>query len=291
VSERPVAGAGGLAALGRLVLRQRLGAPGLGVLVLVTATCFLAPLLARTDPTVQDLGQRFQPPSLAHPLGTDHLGRDLFARIVHGGRHTLGGAVLAVTILSVVGLVVGGLAGYLGGLPDALLMRATDAVLSFPYLVLALALAATFSPSLLTVVVAVAFTWWGHYARVIRGMVLTLRAMPFVEAARAVGGGHGHLLRRHILPGVVPPMIVLSSLDLGLVVLSVAALSYLGLGVQPPAPEWGMMLNESRLFMFTAPNLMLFPGTMIFITVLAANLVGDALRDGLDPRHAGRRLR
>ena len=168
-------------------------------------------------------------------------------------------------------------------------MRLTDAVLSFPYLVLALALAATFSPSLLTVVVAVALTWWGHYARVIRGMVLAIRETPFVEAAHAVGAGHLHMIGRHVLPNVVAPIVVLSTLDLGLIVLSVAALSYLGLGVQPPAPEWGMMLNESRLFMFTAPHLMLAPGATIFVTVLAANLVGDALRDALDPRHGLRR--
>jgi ABC-type dipeptide/oligopeptide/nickel transport system permease subunit len=284
----PAAGAG-VRALGRRVLRQRLAGPGLAVLVLVTAACLLAPVLVRTDPTAQDLGRRFEPPSLAAPLGTDHLGRDLLARVLHGGRNTLGGALLAVAVLSGLGLVIGGLAGYLGGLADALLMRATDAVLSFPYLVLALALAATFSPSLLTVVVAVALTWWGHYARVIRGMVLSLRETPYVEAARAVGAGPGHVLGRHVLPGILAPMIVLSTLDLGLVVLSVAALSYLGLGVQPPAPEWGMMLNESRLFMFLAPGLMLVPGFMIFVTVLAANLVGDALRDGLDPRYVGRR--
>jgi ABC-type dipeptide/oligopeptide/nickel transport system permease subunit len=213
----------------------------------------------------------------------------MLARIVHGGRNTLGGSLLAVAILSVLGTVIGGVAGYARGAVDTVLMRSTDAVLSFPYLVLALALAATFSPSLLTVVVAVALTWWGHYARVIRGMVLAIRETPFVEAAHAVGAGHFHLIGRHILPNTVAPIVVLSTLDLGLVVLSVAALSYLGLGVQPPAPEWGMMLNESRLFMFTAPHLMLVPGAAIFITVLAANLMGDALRDVLDPRRVLRR--
>jgi peptide/nickel transport system permease protein len=274
----------GVAAARRLLLRQRVGTAGLVVLALVVLVCLLAPHVAATDPTAQDLGNRFESPSWAHPLGTDQLGRDIFSRVVHGGRNTLGGALLAVAILSLLGVSIGGLAGYAGGLVDTLLMRATDAVLSFPYLVLALALAATFSPSLLTVVIAVALTWWGHYARVIRGMVLSIRETPFVHAAYAVGAGHRHLILRHVLPNVVPPMIVLSTLDLGLVVLSVAALSYLGLGVQPPTPEWGMMLNESRLFMFTAPHLMVFPGAMIFITVLAANLVGDALRDALDPR-------
>lgn len=270
-------------------VRPGVGLAGALVLLLVSFLAVGAPWVTRADPIAQDLARRFEPPGWGHPLGTDQLGRDILARVVHGGRYTLGGALLAVTILSLLGTVIGGAAGYARGVVDAVLMRLTDAVLSFPYLVLALALAATFSPSLLTVVVAVALTWWGHYARVIRGMVLAVRETPFVEAARAVGAGHLHLIGRHILPNVVAPIVVLSTLDLGLIVLSVAALSYLGLGVQPPAPEWGMMLNESRLFMFTAPHLMLVPGATIFVTVLAANLVGDALRDVLDPRHVLRR--
>jgi peptide/nickel transport system permease protein len=273
----------------RRLLRQRVGLVGAAVLALVGLLATLAPWVTWADPIAQDLGSRLEPPGWRHPLGTDQLGRDILARVVHGGRNTLGGSLLAVTILSMVGAVIGGLAGYARGAVDTVLMRLTDAVLSFPYLVLALALAATFSPSLLTVVVAVALTWWGHYARVIRGMVLAIRETPFVEAARAVGAGHLHMIGRHVLPNVVAPIVVLSTLDLGLIVLSIAALSYLGLGVQPPAPEWGMMLNESRLFMFTAPHLMLVPGATIFVTVLAANLVGDALRDVLDPRYVLRR--
>ena len=273
----------------RRFLRQPVGVVGFGVLLLVGLLAVLAPWVTPADPIAQDLSGRLEPPGWRHPLGTDQLGRDLLARIVHGGRNTLGGSLLAVAILSVLGTVIGGVAGYARGAVDTVLMRATDAVLSFPYLVLALALAATFSPSLVTVVVAVALTWWGHYARVIRGMVLAIRETPFVEAAHAVGAGHLHLIGRHVLPNAIAPIVVLSTLDLGLVVLSVAALSYLGLGVQPPAPEWGMMLNESRLFMFTAPHLMLVPGAAIFITVLAANLMGDALRDVLDPRRVLRR--
>jgi ABC-type dipeptide/oligopeptide/nickel transport system permease subunit len=149
---------------------------------------------------------------------------------------------------------------------------------------LALGLAAAFSPSLLTVVLAIAFTWWGHFSRVIHGMVLSIRDCEYVEAARALGAGHFRIILHHIFPNVVPPVLVLASLDLGLIVLAVATLSYLGLGIQPPAPEWGMMLKGSRLYMFLSPHLMIFPGLMIFITVLAANLFGDALRDVLDPR-------
>ena len=165
-------------------------------------------------------------------------------------------------------------------------MRLTDAVLTFPYLVLALALAATFSPSLLTVVVAVVAHLVGPLrAGDPRAWCSAIRATPFVETAHALGAGHLRVIGRHVLPNVVPPIVVLSTLDLGLIILSIAALSYLGLGVQPPAPEWGMMLNESRLFMFTAPHLMIVPGATIFVTVLAANLLGDALRDVLDPRY------
>jgi peptide/nickel transport system permease protein len=266
------------------LIRQTLGVAGLAVLVLVGLLSLAAPYLTTHDPRAQDLGKKLQPPSREYPLGTDQLGRDVLSRVLHGGRNTLGGSVLALAILSALGTVIGGLAGYAGGLLEALLMRVTDAVLTFPYLVLALALAAAFSPSLLTVVIAVSLTWWGHYARVMRGLVLGVCAMPFVETAHALGARHGRVIGRHVMPNVVPPLVVLSTLDLGLLILSIAALSYLGLGVQPPAPEWGMMLNESRLYMFTAPHLMIFPGTMIFVTVLAANLLGDALRDVLDPR-------
>lgn len=273
----------------RLVRRQRLGVAGLAVLLVVVLAALAAPYLVGADPTAQDLANKLEPPGWEHLLGTDQLGRDVLARVVHGGRNTLGGSLLALVILSALGAVIGGLAGYAGGVLETLLMRATDAVLTFPYLVLALALAAAFEPSLLTVVIAVSVTWWGHYARVIRGMVLSVRVTPYVETAHALGAGHGRVILRHVLPNVIPPIIVLSTLDLGLLVLSIAALSYLGLGVQPPAPEWGMMLNESRLFMFTAPHLMIFPGAMIFVTVLAANLLGDALRDVLDPRQVLKR--
>jgi ABC-type dipeptide/oligopeptide/nickel transport system permease subunit len=265
-------------------MRQTLGVAGLAVLVLVGLVSLAAPYLTSRDPRAQDLGNKLQPPSREYLLGTDQLGRDVLSRVLHGGRNTLGGSLLALAILSALGIVIGGLAGYAGGVLEALLMRVTDAVLTFPYLVLALALAAAFSPSLLTVVIAVSLTWWGHYARVMRGLVLGVCAMPFVETAHALGARHGRVIGRHVMPNVVPPLVVLSTLDLGLLILSIAALSYLGLGVQPPAPEWGMMLNESRLYMFTAPHLMIFPGTMIFVTVLAANLLGDALRDVLDPR-------
>lgn len=263
---------------------------GLAVILIEILIVLLAPVIVTHDPIAQKLDQKLLPPSREHIMGTDSLGRDVFSRVVYGTRNTLGAALLALIILSLIGIVVGGIAGYAGGPIDFALMRITDALLSFPYLVLALGLAAAFKPNLMTVVIAVSLTWWGHYARVIRGMVMGVRGTVYVEASKAVGAGNFRIVTRHVLPNIMAPILVLSSLDLGLIVLAVAALSYLGLGIQPPAPEWGMMLNESRLFMFLAPHIMIFPGLMIFVTVLAANLLGDALRDAFDPKQRiGRR--
>ncbi len=270
--------------------KQPLGMIGLTVLLLEILVAVFAPFIVSSSPTDQQLTEKLQPPSFKHIMGTDNLGRDVFSRIIYGGRNTLGGAMLALIILTLLGVIIGGFAGYVGGVIEQVLMRMTDAMLSFPYLVLALGLAAAFSPSLLTVVVAVSVTWWGHYARVIRGMVMGIREAPYVEAAKALGVGNLRILRTHVFPNIIPPILVLSTLDLGLIVLAVAALSYLGLGIQPPSPEWGMMLNEARLFMFMAPHLMIIPGAMIFITVLAANLLGDALRDAFDPRQRIRKI-
>ena len=274
----------------RRFMKQPLGMIGLAVLVVEIAIALLAPQIASYPPVEQRLSDKLKPPSWDHLMGVDHLGRDVFSRVIYGTRNTLGSSILALAILSLIGLVVGGIAGYAGGVIDSVLMRITDGLLSFPYLVLALGLAAAFTPNLYTVVLAVSVTWWGHYARVIRGMVMSGREAVYVEASRAVGAGHSRILTRHVLPNIMAPVLVLSSLDLGLVVLAVAALSYLGLGIQPPAPEWGMMLNESRLFMFIAPHIMIFPGLMIFVTVLAANLLGDALRDAFDPRQQIRKI-
>ena len=275
----------------RRFIKQPLGMAGLIILLLEMVLALVAPQIATYDPIEQRLSDKLKPPSWEHPMGIDHLGRDVFSRVVYGTRNTLGGSLMSLFLLSLIGIVVGGIAGYTGGILDSILMRITDGLLSFPYLVLALGLAAAFTPNLFTVVFAVSVTWWGHYARVIRGMVMSTREAVYVESSRAMGAGHFRILTRHVLPNIMAPILVLSSLDLGLVVLAVAALSYLGLGIQPPAPEWGMMLNESRLFMFLAPHIMIFPGLMIFVTVLAANLVGDALRDAFDPRGRIRKIR
>jgi len=270
--------------------KQPLGMAGLGVILIVAFLGVFAPYIAPYNPSAQDLPNKLQPPSWQYIMGTDNLGRDIFSRVVYGARNTLGGAMLALLILTILGVVIGGVAGFAGGVVDLVLMCITDAVLSFPYLVLALGLAAAFSPSLLTVVLAISVTWWGHFARVVRGMVLGIRENVYIEAARALGVGELRILTRHVLPNIIPPIVVLSTVDLGLLILAVAALSYLGLGIQPPEAEWGMMLNEARLYMFIAPHIMIFPGLLIFITVLASNLLGDALRDAFDPSQRARKL-
>lgn len=268
----------------RAFLKQRLGVIGFLVIIVEITLFLLAPFIISYRPTKQHLDSKLQVPSWEHLMGTDQFGRDIFSRILYGGRNTLGGGIVALFILTLLGVIIGGLAGYAGGAIEWFLMRLTDAVLAFPYLVLALSLAAALSPSLLSVVMAVSLTWWGHFSRVIHGMVLSLRDIEYVEAARALGSSHVRIVLHHILPNVIPPVIVLASLDFGLVILAIAALSYLGLGIQPPAAEWGMMLNGARLYMFLAPHIMIFPGLMIFISVLASNLAGDALREVLDPR-------
>lgn len=263
---------------------------GLSVILIAVFLGVFAPYIAPYDPSAQDLPSKLQLPSRQYIMGTDNLGRDIFSRVVYGARNTLGGATIALIILTTIGVVIGGVAGFTGGAVDLVLMRITDAMLSFPYLVLALGLAAAFSPSLLTVILAISITWWGHFARVVRGMVLSIRENVYIEAAHALGVGKFRILTRHILPNVITPILVLATVDLGLVILAVAALSYLGLGIQPPEPEWGMMLNEARLYMFIAPHIMIFPGLLIFITVLASNLLGDALRDAFDPAQRTRKL-
>jgi len=263
---------------------------GLAVLFVEVLLVLLAPYIAPYDPMEQHLNEKLLSPSRQHIMGVDNLGRDVYSRILYGGRNTLGGAFVALFILVTIGVAIGGIAGYVGGILDVILMRITDSMLSFPYLVLALGLAAALSPDLFSVVLAVSLTWWGHFARVMRGMVLSIRENTYIESARAIGVKESRIFIHHVLPNVVSPILVLSALDLGLVILAIASLSYLGLGIQPPAPEWGMMLNEARLYMFLTPHLMVFPGVMIFVTVLSANLFGDGLRDALDPRWQNRQI-
>jgi peptide/nickel transport system permease protein len=256
----------------------------LGLVALFVLIAVAAPLLAPHDPTAVDAAQRLQGPSFKHLLGTDHLGRDLLSRLIHASRWSLGTVGLAAVLILSIGVAVGAIAGYYGGWVDELLMRIVDVLLAFPGLVLALAIAGTLGPGIVNVMIGLVSIWWVGYARIVRGLVLALRERPFIEAARALGMSDGRIIVRHVLPNILPPVIVLATLEMGELILALAALNFLGLGAQPPTPEWGAMLNDGRPFLFTAPQLMIYPGLAISLVVLGFNLLGDGLRDVLDPR-------
>jgi ABC-type dipeptide/oligopeptide/nickel transport system permease subunit len=256
---------------------------GVGVAAAIVLLSMLAPLVAPADPTAIDLMNALMPPGMAHPLGTDHLGRDLLSRVLWAGRTSLAVAALVLGISLAVGLLVGAVAGYLGGLVDRVCMLLADAFLALPSLLLALALIGAVGPSFPALVIALTAGWWAPYARLARSQVRVLRASPFVEAAEAIGATRWHLLRQHIMPGVLGPLAVQISLDVGVVLLAIGGLSFLGLGVQPPDPEWGTMLVEARPFLDYAPHLMLAPGLALFLTVFGCNALGELLAQRLRP--------
>jgi peptide/nickel transport system permease protein len=274
----------GLAA--RLV-RDPAALVGFGIIGTATLAALAAPWLAPADPAAVQPAAALQPPSPAHPLGTDNLGRDLLSRLLYGARPSLLTAAVASFLTMTIGVLVGTISGYCGGRIDNVTMRVVDVLLAFPSLILALAITGILGPGLLHVMIGMVSVWWVGYARIVRGMVLSIKERQFVEAARALGASTPRVLYRHILPNVIPPVIVLATLDLGGLVLAISGLNFLGLGVQPPAPEWGAMLNEGRPFLMTAPQLMLYPGLAISLVVIGFNLLGDALRDALDPRLRG----
>ena len=248
--------------------------------VLVAALVHLLPL---PDPTELNLQDRLLPPSWQFPLGTDHLGRDELSRLLYGTRTTLGLAGISLTIIMGIALVVGGVSGYYGGWLDTGLMMVVDLLLAFPSLILGIAVAGILGPSLMNVMIAVSVVWWAGYARVIRGMVLSARQRGYVEAARAIGASDHRIVVYHIARNILGPFVVLATLDMGWIILGIAGLNFLGLGAQPPTPEWGAMLNDSRSYLQTAPRLLFFPGAAICLLVLGFNLLGDGLRDLLDP--------
>lgn len=255
-----------------------------GVLALLALAALAAPWLAPTDPNAVDVQARFAPPSLEHPLGTDNLGRDLASRLLYGARISLGIAVATTAGTALLGLGLGLLAATSDRLVGSVVLRVVDVVQALPGLLLALALVGVLGPSLRNLVIAIIAVWWAGYARVVRSIALSVRERPFVEAARALGASEWRILRRHILPNVLGPTVVLSTLDLGRTLLAVSGLSFLGLGARAPSPEWGAMLAEARNFLDRAPQLLLYPGLAITIFAVAANLLGDGLRDALDPR-------
>ncbi len=260
-------------------------------MLIVASVCIvalLAPWLAPYDPSHMEPARGFAGRSADHWLGTDNLGRDLLSRLVYGARWSLGLVLVATILITTAGVAVGVAAGYCGGLLDDVLMRLVDTILSVPSLLLGLAIVGTLGPGLGSLVIGLASIWWVSYARVVRGLVLSLRERPYVDAARALGASNARIVYRYILPGILPAVTVLASLEMGELVLAISGLSFLGLGAQPPTPEWGAMLNDGRTFFFTAPQLLLYPGVIICLTVMGFNLLGDGLRDALDPTDAAR---
>ncbi len=272
----------------RALVRHPTLAAGLALLAVLALLAWLGPALAPHDPTAVHPESRLAGPGGAFPLGTDHLGRCLLSRLLHGARWSLGPAALALAAIFLVGTAVGAVAGWIGGALDGFAMRVVDVLLAFPLLVPAIAIAGVLGPSVTHVMLAVAAVGWAAYARIVRGLVLAARERPYVEAARALGFGPGRILVRHVLPNVLSPVAVLASVDMGVLLLTMTALGFLGLGAQPPTPEWGAMLAEARAFLLTAPRLMVWPGLLITLTVVACNLVGEGLRDLTDPRTAAR---
>lgn len=269
---------------------SRLATVGAVIVGLVVAAALTAPLLATTDPIEQDLTAALRPPfwmqdgSLQHPLGTDHLGRDVYSRAVYGARISLTISVLAALLGAVVGVALGLIAGYLRGRADMVIMRIVDLNLAFPLILLALAVVALLGANLRNLVIVMAITTWTIYARVVRGLSLTLRERDFVQAARALGAHDARIIVRHILPNVAAPVLVIWTLEVARVILMESALSFLGLGVPPPTPTWGRMLAEGRDYLTVAGWIAIFPGLAIMVTVLGINFLGDGLRDLLDPR-------
>lgn len=260
---------------------------GLIILVLVGAAIF-APWIAPYDPLEIRLGKPLTGPSWDHLFGLDDLGRDLLSRVIYGSRITLRIGVIIVVIEVTIGVTVGLVAGFYGGMVDSFLMRFTDVVLAFPGFILALAVVAILGPGLDNAIIAVGISSWPFFARVVRGSVLSVKGMEYVTAGRVLGARDFHIMVKAILPNVLAPIIVLASLEFPAAVLYASALSFLGLGAQPPSPEWGALLTDARNFIRTAPHLINIPGAAIFLVVLSFNLLGNTLRDVMDPRLRGR---
>ncbi len=269
--------------------RNPLAMIGLGISLALILMSIFAPLLAPYDPIVQSLPDRLLPPlTPGHWMGTDDFGRDIFSRILYGSRITLYIVLLVILTAPVVGLIIGTVAGYFGGWVDAILMRITDIFLAFPKLILALALVAVLGPGMVNAVLAIAVTSWPPYARVARAETLTVRNSDYIAATRLQGASSLRLIWGHVMPMCLPSVIIRVTLDMAGVILTAAGLGFLGLGVQPPLPEWGLMISAGRKFLFEQWWVATMPGLAIFIVSLGFNLLGDGLRDVLDPRSAGK---
>lgn len=267
--------------------RSPLTVAGLALIAILVLIALLAPLIAPANPLKQVLSTRLKPPSVTHWLGTDQLGRDILSRMIYGARISLVIGTVVVGLAASVGTLVGLVAGYAGGWLDEGLMRVTDVFFAFPALILAMAISGALGPSLTNAMIAIAVVSWPVYARLVRAQVLSLREREYVEAARGLGASAGRIVWQHILPNTLAPLLVQASFDMGGAILSAAGLSFIGFGAQPPTPEWGVMISDGRNYIATQSWLSLFPGLAILLTVAAFNLIGDGLRDALDPRLRG----
>ncbi|WP_075064046.1 ABC transporter permease [Ornatilinea apprima] len=266
------------------LLRNRLALIGMIITFIVVITAIFAPLIAPYDPLKITLADRLQPPSEKYWLGTDHLGRDVFSRVVYGARISLQVGIVSVFLGTIVGLIAGAAAGYIGNGVDTVIMSIMDAIYAFPAILLALALVAAFEPGLVTVMTAIAIVRIPIFARTVRSSVLAEREKEYIEAARCIGLNGFGILTRHILPNITAPLIVVTTTYFAAAIVVEASLSFLGLGVPPPQASWGVMLNDGRKYMEAMPHVVLYPGIAISLTVLGFNLLGDGLRDVLDPR-------
>jgi peptide/nickel transport system permease protein len=270
----------------RILAGNRMAMAGAAIIVLWGIVALAAPIIAPYDALTQKIEDRLGPPSAQHLFGTDELGRDVFSRVVYGAQISLPVGLLVVLFATLLGALVGALAGYIGGVFDLLIMRLADITLAFPSIVLALAIASVLGPSLKNALIAMILVWWPEYARLMRGQVLSVRNDEYVVAARVLGAPGGRILLRHIIPNTLAPIIVKASLDAGSAILTIAALSFIGLGAVPPTPEWGAMISMGR-FKFYQWWLTTFPGLAVLSVVLGFNFLGDGVRDAFDPRMAG----
>lgn len=260
------------------------------VLLALAFTAVFAAQLAPYDPEKADLAHRLEAPGPDHLFGTDHMGRDILSRVIYGARISLTIGLIVVAVSAAIGGMLGLVSGYFGGLVDDVIMRVVDAFLAFPGTMLALGIAGLFGAGFYNLLIALVVVEWSPFARLVRGTVISVRERDFVKASVGLGEGNARVILRHVLPNSVSPLIVMATTCVGSVILTAAGLSFLGLGVQPPTPEWGYMLNDGKLFIRTAPYIMVFPGLMILVTVIAFNYLGDGLRDVLDPRSGLERL-
>jgi peptide/nickel transport system permease protein len=267
-----------------IVRKSPLALIGLGIITAFLVIAVLGDFLAPYKPLAVDITNRLQPPSVQHFFGTDEFGRDVFSRLLSGAKYSIQTGVVVLAIAIPLGSILGAIAGYFGGKYDEVIMRITDVFLAFPSLILAMAVSAALGPSLQNVMLSLIVVWWPAYARLVRGQALSVRENAYIEAARSMGASRVRIIFQHILPNSISPVIVRATLEMGMVIIWAAGLSFLGFGAQPPSPEWGRLITEGRIYIFQAWWITAFPGLAILLVVLGFNLLGDGLRDILDPK-------